>query len=504
MNVPADRWPDYTPQVAPAEIMVLPASALDTGERRLEGETYLTGGYGLRVLLASSFEVVPLESLAKIWQPYRLRGTQVGADEGLPFLTATQVFDTRPVPRKWVAPSKTPDLKRRLVEPGWLLVTCSGTVGDPIITFAPHVGAVISHDLLRVQVHEPTDLGYLYTFLRCRFGRTILRSTKYGSIVKHLEPEHLLDVPVPRLDDSIVRALDETIRHVFDLRQTAFELTLDSERLYAAQFPSIDDDPAPDPVFEVAASQMFGGARRLDGYHYNPRATGVLAAIQASQTETVPLEAVTKSVFGVPRFKHVYQDEGISYLDSEDLFKLNPEVTKFIPEATKSDASRYYVERGWLLMACSGQIYGLNGSVVIADSWHENKIVSNHVLRIVPEGIRPGFLAMALGHPTLGCPLVLRLAFGSEIPEIAPQDLLSLPIARLGAVEDEIANRMEEASSLRTQADSEEDQAVLYLEEELDTGLSPETTEKPTKFEKLTSHPAALLSDRERKISETP
>jgi hypothetical protein len=57
----------------------------------------------------------------------------------------------------------------------------------------------------------------------------------------------------------------------------------------------------------------------------------------------VPLGDVTESVFGMPRFKHVYQDEGVPYLDSKDLFKLNSEILKFIPDAAKSGADRYYV-----------------------------------------------------------------------------------------------------------------------------------------------------------------
>ena len=41
--------------------------------------------------------------MANVWQPSRLKGIQVGPDFGTPFLAATQVFDIRPVPRKWLA-----------------------------------------------------------------------------------------------------------------------------------------------------------------------------------------------------------------------------------------------------------------------------------------------------------------------------------------------------------------------------------------------------------------
>ena len=464
MNVYADLPFVAADDPSEIEFASLPMSALASGERRMEAETYLTGGYGIRVQIESSVPFERLDKLANVWQPGRLKGTQVGEDDGLPFFTATQVFDIRPTARKWVAPSKTPDLSRRLVERGWILVTCSGGVGDSILSYRPHLDTVISHDLLRVQVRDARRHGYVYSFLRSRFGRAMLRSSQYGSVVKHLEPEHLQNLPVPIAESTVYTVLDQSIGHVFELRERAFELTKDAESLYAEQFssPVAQDDDG----YLISASSMFSGRRRLDAYHY----TQTVAVYGAAKTESLAL--LTDAIIGVPRFKHVYSDSGIPYLDSEDLFKINPEITKFIPKVTKKDASRYYVTRGWLLMASSGQVYGVNGSVMLASAEHEDKIISNHVIRIVPKGIRSGYLALALGHPTLGRQLVLRLTFGSSVPEIAPEDLASMPIPRLGDVEDQIADRMEDASALRMRANQEEDAAVEYLEREIEHKVS--------------------------------
>ena len=69
------------------------------GDRRMEAENYLSTGYGLRLAIeerATGWQ--RLASLARVWQPSRLKGIQVGSDTGTAFLAATQVFDTRPVP----------------------------------------------------------------------------------------------------------------------------------------------------------------------------------------------------------------------------------------------------------------------------------------------------------------------------------------------------------------------------------------------------------------------
>jgi type I restriction enzyme, S subunit len=445
----------------------LPVGELWRGDRRLEGETYLTGGYRIRRLIeASAARFAPLKDLARTWQPSRLKGILVSREHGEPFFTATQVFDIRPTARKWLAPSRTDGIADRYVEPGWILVTRSGSVGDTILSYAPHLGVIISDDLLRMRVNDEAHLGYLYTFLRTRFGKTMLRSSRYGNIIKHLEPEHLDEIPVPLVDGDIATMLSSRVRKVFQLRDEAFRLVQEAESKYAGE---LGDTPPREPNeqgYSVSAAKLLERGRRLDGFHHNPIATAVLKALERSGRPLIPLSACTEDVFGVPRFKHVYVESGIPYLDSEDLFKINPELSKFIPEAAKRDAARYYVKRHWLLMACSGQLYGLNGSVLLADSWHENKIVSNHVVRVVPRGVRAGYLQMALGHPVYGRPLVVRLAFGTEVPEISPWDVRDVPVIRLDPrTEDEIADRIERASALRMQADEEENAAIRFTED---------------------------------------
>ena len=174
------------------------------------------------------------------------------------------------------------------------------------------------------------------------------------------------------------------------------------------------------------------------------------------------------------RFKRIFGASGTLYLDSAPIFKINPELTKRLTPATAIDFDAYRVRSGWLLMACSGQTYGINGQAILASGWHEGKVITQHVMRIVPdrEQIRPGYLQTVLSHPTLGKPLVVSRAYGTSVPELAPADIESLTIPRLAtSIEDEIANGAERASELRMKADTKENGAVARLEEELESEL---------------------------------
>ena len=455
----------------------IPSRLMFARERRLDGEAYLTDGFQYRHRIECLANTRLVGDLARVWQPSRLKGIRVRPQAGLPFLAATQAFDIHPRPRKWLARAHVSEIDTRYVADGTILVTRSGNVGDPVIAYEAHRGLLISDDLLRVEAKEAGLNGYLYAYFRTRHCKALMRSSQYGNVIKHLEPEHLDRVPVPVFEDALVRDVASDVDEVFRLRTMAHTLSIKSERLYAESLSEPQADESSLAGFSVRASGLWKGRRRLEAYSHNPVALAARTIVEPSSESA---SAVTARVFGVPRFKHVYttNHDAIPYLDSEDLFKLNPEPTKFIPLTAKKDADRYFVKRGWLLMACSGQLYGFNGRLAIADESHEQSIVSNHVLRLVPQKIRSGYLYVALGHPTLGRPLVLSRAFGTSVPEIDASDITELPVARLGeSVENEIADAAEAANELRMKAKRKENGAVERLEKRIDDALAIEGVE---------------------------
>lgn len=115
----------------------------------------------------------------------------------------------------------------------------------------------------------------------------------------------------------------------------------------------------------------------------------------------------------------------------------------------------FFVKEGWILMACSGQVYGLNDSVVLATKADESFFFSHDLIRIapLPGVVRSGYLYSYLNHPRLGRVLLERTAYGSSVPHIDPRDVEGVPIGRLPHdEEDAIADLAEEASRLGAEA----------------------------------------------------
>lgn len=478
LMIPERSPEDYYPQ---PDCISLPVREVLAGERRLDGEVYLSEGFLLRQdIHASGLPSESLGNLAVVWQPPRLKAVKVGQEHGEPYLAATQVFDIWPTPRKWLAKSKTPEIGSLLVQLDWILVTRSGTVGLPIMTYAPHLDKVISDDLLRVQVREASFRGYLYTFLRTRYGRALMRSSHYGNVIKHLETQHLEEVPVPIVGD-LVDELAGDVGEIFRMRDEAYALDMQAREQLSDAFGS-PAEPGPEIGYSVSSGDLHSGRRRLEAYAHNPLVLVAQQTVRAKAKRIDKLEQVA-SPFLPSRFRRVYGQAGIPFWGSEDVFKVNPEVTKRLTAATPVDLDDYRVEANWLLMARSGQIYGMNGSVILATARHEDVLVSEHIMRIVPDEkrIRPGYLQAVLSHPEIGQPLVLSRAYGTSIPELAPVDVADVPVARLpDTLENEIADAVKKAGRLRMEADDKEDGAVAKLEEALEAAIG-----KPRRHKKL-------------------
>ncbi len=151
----------------------LPSHVFWKGDRCMEAETYLSSGYGLRLAI----EERPtgwrrFESMANVWQPSRLKGIQVGPEFGTPFLAATQVFDIRPVPRKWLALLAQTMRRSASSRTGTILVTCSGSGWSCTLARCAQSETLISDDLLRVKrASQSNGVGLMPTFVHRRHGQ---------------------------------------------------------------------------------------------------------------------------------------------------------------------------------------------------------------------------------------------------------------------------------------------------------------------------------------------
>lgn len=433
-------WPWHTPLVGNVR-----ASLLKTSQRRMEAETYLSDGYGIRLAIESRPNGwVRFGSMAAATAPPRIKQILVSPEHGTPYLNTSQVFDPRPTPRKWLAMEKTTKAKDRLVKEGTILVMASATVGRAIVATKAHENAIISHHFMRVSPAHDEMSGWIYAFLRSPQGLAMMKGSQYASVIRHIEPQHLHTLPIPQVSDDDARYFRSRVATIVECRNKAAALRKAAEAAFEHAV-GLTKQPESEAGFSINVSDVLAGRRRLEATYHAPGVRAIIGGFDRWK----PLGELTERVWWGKRFKRHYGDGGIPYLSADDVFTTNSYTQRKILVAPTDGHEEYFVREGWLLMACSGQVYGLNGAATIATRWHENTFFSHDLIRIEPKGgIRAGYLLIALTHPTLGRPLLMREAYGMSIPHLDPADVAAFPIAYLGHErEAEIADLAESAVS---------------------------------------------------------
>ena len=315
---------------------------------------------------------------------------------------------------------------------------------------------LISDDLLRFEFLEEGWWGWIYAYLRAPTVRKMMKAAEYGHIIKHLETHHLDSLPVVCVNDQTRARFGAEASDLLELRDRAYALTVEAERLFERAFDVFEATDLGEAGFSSRASGMFSRRRRLDAWHHNPAVRALEAHLARQAKGWNRIVELGFEVWLPTRFRRVAARDGVDFLDSSDLFEINPDVTKRIADRDFGDPYNGRVARGWVLLARSGQIYGLNGSAMVSGPFHENKVISDHIIRIAPQDpqCRLGYLLVAMTHPTLGRPRVKALPYGSSVPEIEVEDVQGFSIPRLDErVEADIADRVEEAARLRDGAD---------------------------------------------------
>jgi hypothetical protein len=428
------------------------------GARRMEAETYLSRGFSLREAIERrATGWVPFAELAKVSQPGRLKGILVSPEYGTPFLTATQVFDVRPVPRKFLALGKMAKAMDCFVDDGIILVTRSGSVGRPTLAHAPHRGVIISDDLLRVSAKDERNYGWLYAFLRAPQVRAMSTSAKYGHIIKHLETSHLEALPILTVNDDIAADFGRRVSGIIELRNEGHRLTLAAEARFESALGRLKVTDWGEEGFSVKTSAFLSRRRRLDASFHNPGVATIRRHIAEHGEGFTTIADAGYDVWVPGRYKRIPAKDGVVYRDSANLLEVSPDLMKRFADCQFGDEFRGRVKSGWILIPCSGQVYGIIGSAILATAALDDQVVSNHVIRVAPRehaNVRAGYLVTAISHLTWGRPLVKSLAFGSSVPEIDDKDLADLEIVRLSPAEESaIADMTEAAAMARAAAD---------------------------------------------------
>lgn len=399
-----------------------------------------------------------------------------------PICQPSAIVDINPMPDGYLSHLTKTDIDALRVKKGQILMTCSGTVGKVSYVSETLDHKIFSHDLLRIDCKETVDQGYLYAYLKSKTGSRILLSNRYGSVITHIEPEHLTTVPIPNAPQDIKRRIHDLIVRSYGLRDESNQLVGQATNLLITEL-SLPDIHVFDALsytetesvmtFRVKLSALND---RIDVSYHLPAVDAIIRHMSAFAEEvtTVGDNRISKEVILPPRFARIYVEEeyGRVLIGGNQIHELDPSGKKYLSKTKhKTLLSKLEVHQNTSLITRSGSI----GKVALVPKHWEHWIPSDHIIRVVPANDDiAGYLNLFLASD-YGYRLITRCTYGSVIDEIDDSHVRQIPIPLLKNknAQDKINSLVLLANQKRYEAYRLEQQALNILEEDVICAKSP-------------------------------
>ena len=258
-------------------------------------------------------------------------------------------------------------------------------------------------------------------------GRAFLTKNQYGATVKHIEPFHISEIPVPIIP-NLEREIHEKILEVQVLREDAQSLFVQAEELLYSELklPRIDEEDIEYldgnagklvKAFEISSHDL---QKRFDASYHLPILVKIQLQFKKTGLEIKKLGQLLEDIFTPTRFKRPYvsdPSEGIPFLQGSHVVQIRPLGVKYLWKKTKNlDLAK--IKKDWLLMTRSGTV----GKIGIVSNLIDGWAASEHLFRIIVKNeVNPGYLAAFLMFP-YGEMQIKGKIYGAVIDEIGEQD----------------------------------------------------------------------------------
>ncbi|CUQ01692.1 restriction endonuclease subunit S [Enterocloster clostridioformis] len=448
----------------------LEASVFDV-EAKQARESVYKGKYGT-VILYGDNGLIETAYYPGWMQRSRLKRIWCDKPYGEGFYLPSQMTDLYPVPEKHISRLADCDMDELRLKENTLLLTRSGTIGNISYVSKTLAGCVFSDDVIRVAFKKEYDLGYVYTYLKSKVGSLILQTNGYGSVITHVEPDHLAEIPVPNAPVGLRQHIHNLIARSYALRDESNGMIDKATSLMTAELhlPAIHDFQkiaAPVSTFDVKLSNM---NLRLDASYHVPVADAIVTHLKENAAEVTKVgdSRISKAVILPGRFARVYVDEGYGrvLIGGKQLGELDPSGKKYISN-TKHDKilSKLEVHENTTLITRSGTI----GKIAFVPKHWEHWIPSDHIIRVVPanEDVA-GYLYIFLTSD-YGRTLITRYTYGSVVDEIDDNHVrqIAIPLLKDHASQKRINDLALEANQKRYEAYCLEQEALRLMNEKV-------------------------------------
>lgn len=432
---------------------------------RFDSSYHLSDGVAVKRVIASSpYPLMPIEKAAdRIFIGGRARRVYVkDREHGIPFLSSSDILQADLEAVKLASKKYTPNVEDMKLQKGWTLITRSGTIGNCAFANAKHAQKLASEHVIRLVPNNILREGYIYAYLASKQGYSLLTQGTFGAVIQHIEPAYVASLPIPVAPESFQQEVDDLIQESARLREEAADALTEAHRILKSELHSSHTHNKIVSIKNIYKSHN----QRFEANYYASENRELYDLI-TQQFKCTRLKDLCERIFRPGIFKRQYVNtDGITFLGGADILNATPSSYKQLSKLQVKKMPELMPKQGTILVTCGGTI----GNTVYVDTQLASCAVSQHVMRLIPNGTVPNGYLYAFLSSDMGKKIINLFAFGSVIPQVEAHHLELLPVPILEN------NKMEHIDALcmryvhcNEKAKENERQAISMVEQQIDS-----------------------------------
>ena len=387
---------------------------------------------------------------------------------GVTYLAASDTVLANIETGRYLSKKQADQLNYLMLDKDWILVTCSGTLGNVTYTNKLFRNKIATHDLIRiVPSNEIVKKGCLYAFLAGKYGYNQITQSQFGGVVKHINEKQTGSILLPKFPEDFQIEVDNLIQESARLREEASEALEKAKKIIVDYCEIPFEKSNTDNVGVVSSAQLLDSLNsRFDAPIF---INDGVSWVKKLTKEFVLLGNCRITTWYPGMFKRAYVENGYPYIKGSELFLRDPfRKCEKLSRTKTPKLEQLWLKEGQLLISCAGAC----GLVKLITKEYEEKqaIGSPDIIRLISDDplFTKEYLFAYLQIPAI-YEFMQSLKYGSVIERFDIGNIETIPIVKPTVeLSKQVTEIIQKYTDCSYRAFKAEERAISMVEQEIE------------------------------------
>jgi hypothetical protein len=287
-------------------------------------------------------------------------------EEGVPFLRCLNIrqgfTDFSDV--LYITESANKLLSKSEIQPGMVLLTMSGSVGNASVALPSWKYPINSNqDIAKITPKQGVDGYYLAAFLGSKYGRVQMERLPVGSVQQHIFLWMIERLVIRRLSPETEASIGNAVSSAYALERDAVASIHAAEQILLRAL-GLENWQPPEPLTYIRSSRDALAAGRLDAEYFAPRVAELLGHLNK--------DGLCIGDMAPARHKRFMPDKTgtFDYIEIGGIRADGTAISESIPHAEAPSRATWYVEAGDIITSTVRPIRRLSAIITAEQNGH--------------------------------------------------------------------------------------------------------------------------------------